>query len=173
VTATGPISTYRVPSPAMAPTLRTGEHVAVSLDPRYTPRIGDIVVFHPPAGADAEAPICGNPQQGAGCSAACSTPTSRKSSGRWIKRIVAGPGDTLTLRDGAVIRNREPQEEPYSVLPCDKGLQLGLPPDPLATSQIRSPSRRITTSFSETTAGPLLIPASGARYREPGSSARS
>jgi signal peptidase I len=33
------------------------------------------------------------------------------------------------MRDGQVIRNREAQEEPY-VLPCDRGLPLGLPPDP-------------------------------------------
>jgi signal peptidase I len=87
-------------------------------------------VFHAPAGADAEIPICGDPNQGVGCSAACSIPTPQKSPGRWIKRIVAGPGDTLAIRDGGVIRNREPQEEPYCALPCDKGLPLGLAPDP-------------------------------------------
>jgi signal peptidase I len=130
VTATGSTITYRVPSPAMAPTLRTGQHVEVLLDRDYSPRLGDIVVFHPPAGAEAEWPICGNPQQGAGSSAACSTPTPQRSSRQWIKRIVAGPGDTLAIKDGGVIRNGEPQEEPYRVLPCDKGLDLGLPPDP-------------------------------------------
>lgn len=97
---TAPTLTYRVPSPAMAPTLRVGEYVTVSLDAYYAPRVGDVVVFHPPTGADPATPICGNPQQGAGHSAACSTPTSQKSSGRFIKRIVAGPGDTLQISNG-------------------------------------------------------------------------
>jgi len=48
--SSGPVTesteTYRVPSPAMAPTLRLGEHVTVSLDSNYAPRVGDIVVFH-------------------------------------------------------------------------------------------------------------------------------
>ncbi len=30
------------------------------------PGLGDIVVFHPPAGADPLTPVCGNPDQGAG-----------------------------------------------------------------------------------------------------------
>lgn len=127
---TVPTQTYRVPSAAMAPTLRLGEQVTVSLDPTYAPRVGDIVVFHAPAAAELPEPICGNPDQGAGHPAACSTPTREKSSGRWIKRIVAGPGETLAIRSGGVIRNGEPQAEPYYVLPCDKSLPLDLPPDP-------------------------------------------
>jgi len=113
-----PTQTYRVPSGAMAPTLRVGEYVTASLDDDYTPRVGDIVVFHPPAGADESTPICGNRQQGAGHSAACSTPTLQKSSGTFIKRIVAGPGDTLQIRDGGVIRNGKAAEESY-VQPYD------------------------------------------------------
>jgi signal peptidase I len=120
---------YRVPSAAMAPTLRVGQLVTVSLDPTYAPRVGDIVVFHAPAAAELPDPLCGDPQQGVGHSAPCSTPTPQRSSGRWIKRIVAGPGDTLAIRDGGVIRNGEPQEEPYYLLPCNKRRPVGAPPD--------------------------------------------
>jgi signal peptidase I len=113
-----PTQTYRVPSHAMAPSLLLGEHVTASLDPDYTPRVGDIVVFHPPSGADAATPICGDPQQGARHSAACSMPTSQRSSSTFIKRIVAGPGDTLQIRNGCVLRNGRAAQEPY-VQPCD------------------------------------------------------
>ena len=30
------------------------------------PSVGDIVVFHPPRGADPQPPVCGNPMQGSG-----------------------------------------------------------------------------------------------------------
>lgn len=124
-----PTRPYRVPSGAMLPTLRLGQHVTVSVDPAYTPCIDDIVVFYAPAGADADTPSCGNPRQGAGYPEACSIPTPERSPGRWIKRIVAGPGDQFQMRDGQVTRNGEALEEPY-VMQCDSGLPLGLPPDP-------------------------------------------
>jgi signal peptidase I len=85
----------------MAPTLRLGEYVTAALDAEYAPQVGDIIVFHPPAGAETPTPACGNPQQGAGTSAACSTPAPQKSSWTFIKRIVAGPGGTLQIRNGA------------------------------------------------------------------------
>lgn len=126
---------YRVPSAAMGPTLRVGERVSVLLDPDYVPHVGDIVVFHPPSGADAGTPICGNPHQGAQYSAACSMPTPERSSQRFIKRIVAGPGETLLIRNGRVVRNDVPDEEPY-VLPiaphaqlCDYPTPITIPPE--------------------------------------------
>jgi signal peptidase I len=113
----------------MLPTLRVGQHVTVSVDSAYTPSIGDIVLFCAPAGCDAENPVCGNPHQGAGHMEACSLPTLERSPRRWIKRIVAGPGDQFQMCDGQVIRNGEAQEEPY-VLPRERGLPFGLPADP-------------------------------------------
>ena len=109
---------YRVPSPAMLPTLRLGEHVSVVLDPKYFPTVEDVIVFHPPAGADFATLVCGNPHQGAGHPEACSAPTRDRSTQLFIKRIVAGPGDTLQMRHNRVIRNGKRVQEPQ-ILACD------------------------------------------------------
>jgi signal peptidase I len=97
----------------MLPTLPLGSHVTVALDPKYVPKVGDIIIFHPPAGADPVSAICGDPRQGAGHSAACSMPTPTASKQTFIKRVVAGPGDTLQIRDGRVVRNGQREAEPY------------------------------------------------------------
>jgi signal peptidase I len=97
----------------MLPTLQLGSHVTVSLDPKYVPQVGDIVVFHPPAGAQSASPVCGNPHQGVGHSEACGRPTPQPSPDTFIKRIVAGPGDAVAIRNGRVVRNGQPQPEPY------------------------------------------------------------
>jgi signal peptidase I len=130
-----PTEIFRVPSGAMEPTLQLGEHVTASLDQSYTPEVGDIVVFHPPVGADPANASCGNPQQGAGHPEACSTPTPEKSSQTYIKRIVAGPCDTLAIANGYVVRNGRHEEEPYVLQPhrdCHVDLPPGiaLSPDP-------------------------------------------
>jgi signal peptidase I len=102
----------------MAPTLALGERVATSRDADYVPQVGDVVVFHPPAGV--EDSVCGDPDQGAGTSAACSRPTAEMSDWTMIKRIVAAPGDTLAIRAGRVVRNGELQDEPF-VMARDDG----------------------------------------------------
>jgi len=124
---------YRVPSAAMLPTLPPGSHVTLALDPKYVPKVGDIVVFHPPAGAEAGGPICGNRNQGAGHSQACDMPTAGESSLTFIKRIVAGPGDTLQIVDGRAARNGHREQEPF-IAPCG--------PDPLCNfrTPIKIPS---------------------------------
>ena len=58
--------------------------------------------------------------------AACSTPTPQKSSWTFIKRIVAGPGDTLQIKNGGVIRNGRAEEEPY-LQPDDTGRSDSFP----------------------------------------------
>jgi signal peptidase I len=62
----GPTFTTRVPSASLAPTLAVGAIVTVAPDAAYVPQIGDIVLFHPPRGADPQTPVCGNPNQGIG-----------------------------------------------------------------------------------------------------------
>ena len=58
------IKPYRIPSGSMEPTLDVGERVLVQ---RVTtrlgadPKVGNIIVFHPPAGADGIPAQCGAP----------------------------------------------------------------------------------------------------------------
>ena len=137
-----PTRGYRVPSPAMLPTLPLHSHVTVALDPKYVPKVGDIVVFHPPAGADPVTPICGDPKQGGGHSAACSMPTATASAQFFIKRIVAGPDDTLQIVDGRAVRNGRRQQEPF-IAPCG--------PDPLCN--FRTPIMSAPVEDSPLSAG--------------------
>jgi signal peptidase I len=44
----------------------------------------------------------------------------------FIKRVVAGPGDTLAIRDGRVILNGRPQKEPF-IRPCSAGQDCNFP----------------------------------------------
>jgi signal peptidase I len=97
---------YRVPSQAMAPTLRAGQTVYIGTATGL--RVGDVVVFYAPTGAVQL--VCGSkPQPGA----MCDEPTPTRATARWIKRIVAGPGDTIAMRDGRVILNGRALDEPF------------------------------------------------------------
>ncbi len=112
----------------MEPTLVVGQRVLVNrFIYNFTdPAIGDIVVFHPPAGADDNANECGvsDPED-----QACPRPTKAESSQNFIKRIVAGPGDTVSIREGhPVVNGAEKKSEPYTN-PCDNapGARCNLP----------------------------------------------
>jgi signal peptidase I len=109
--------TYRVPSETMVPAVQVGDRVTLNLgaydDAR--PQIGDIVIHHPPVGA--EAGECGVALE---AGRMCARPTPERADASFIKRVVAGPGDRVALREGRVVRNGEPQREPY-IRPCDGG----------------------------------------------------
>jgi signal peptidase I len=113
------VKPYRIPSPSMVPTLDVGQRVLTNrlVD---TPSIGDIVVFHPPHGADLDDGVCGNPNQGSGHSQPCGVPTPQESSQTFIKRVVAGPGDTVAIKNGHVYRNGVPEKDPY-IIQCSPG----------------------------------------------------
>src|SRR6201985_2208831 len=101
----------------MEPTLDVGQRVLVNRFIYHfkNPKPGDIVVFHPPAGADSESAECGvQPAKGE----PCPKPTPEESSQNFIKRIVAGPGDTLAIKEGhPVVNGVEKKDEPY-INPC-------------------------------------------------------
>jgi signal peptidase I len=108
------VKPYRIPSESMEPTLDVGERVLVSRVNYHLsdPDRGDIVVFHPPAGADGNR--CGvshAPDQ------ACSRPTPDRSSVNFIKRVVAVPGDTFSIQDGHAVVNGKVQKESFTK-PC-------------------------------------------------------
>ena len=110
------VKPYRIPSGSMEPTLTIGQRVLTNRLVNH-PSVGDIVVFHPPAGADPTNPMCGNPNQGAGHPQPCDTPTPTASSQTFIKRVVGGPGDTLRIVNGHVFRNGVRENDPY-IEPC-------------------------------------------------------
>jgi signal peptidase I len=91
---------YRVPSGSMEPTLRAGQEVTVVPG---SPRVGAIVVYYPPEGFATEecGPKAHVVKPGG---AACAIPLRRRSSLQLIKRIVAGPGDEIYIREGHVYR---------------------------------------------------------------------
>jgi signal peptidase I len=106
------VKPYRIPSPSMIPTLAVGQRVLTNRLVNH-PSVGDIVVFHPPRGADPDPPVCGASNQGAGHSQACGVPTPGESTQTFIKRVVAGPGDHIQIADGHVIRNGVREKDSY------------------------------------------------------------
>ena len=121
----------------MEPTLDVGQRVLVNrfLYHFSDPKIGDIIVFHPPSGAE-NGKECGVPRN-AGSAVPAADP--RRGGGQnFIKRIVAGPGDTLAIRDGHPVVNGVEQEGRALHDPCG--------PEPSALCRNRSQFRRTITS---------------------------
>jgi signal peptidase I len=114
------VKPYRIPSGSMEPTLAVHQRILVNrLD--TTPGLGSIVVFHPPAGADAEQ--CGDPNQGGGHQQACDRPVPAESGETFVKRVVGLPGDHLRILDGKVWRNGVQEKAPYAQA-CNGGAAL-------------------------------------------------
>jgi signal peptidase I len=120
------VKPYRIPSESMEPTLDVGQRVLVNrIGARFSePEIGDVMVFHPPTGAE-EANMCGNPAQPEN-GQPCSRPTAGKADVNFIKRVVAGPGDKISVRDGHVVLNGKRQNETFTK-PCGGGIGCDLP----------------------------------------------
>jgi signal peptidase I len=119
------IKPYQIPSPSMEPTLDVNERVLVNrFIYHFTdPEIGDVVVFHPPAGAE-ESNECG--VEDLPPNEACPEPTEEKADTNFIKRIVAGPGDTLSIEEGVPVVNGERAEEDF-IMPCGDGTDCNFP----------------------------------------------
>jgi signal peptidase I len=114
------IKPYRIPSGSMEPTLAIGQRVLVNrigMD-FGEPHVGEIAVFHPPEGAEQEecGPIPHVIKLGG---AACSAPVPKEASVNFIKRVVAGPGDEIYVKEGHVYRKPagkstfEREHDPY------------------------------------------------------------
>jgi signal peptidase I len=116
------VKPYKIPSGSMEPTLHVGDRVLVNRFAHrilgHDPKVGDIVVFNPPAGADPSSPICGADGQGQGTGTPCSKPTAEKSKQSFIKRVVGVGGDQIAIRGGSVYRNGKKADEPF-IAPCD------------------------------------------------------
>jgi signal peptidase I len=108
------VKPYRIPSGSMEPTLSIGQRVLVDRIGMHfgDPHVGEIVVFNPPLNASNE--VCGV-SRAAG--AACSEAESKRSSTYFIKRIVGGPGDVVSIVEGHVVRNGKREPDHY-IRPC-------------------------------------------------------
>jgi len=121
------VKPYQIPSQSMEPTLDVGQRVLVDRVSYHfgDPEIGDIVVFHPPEGAVASnGPECGIPHLQAG--EACPQPVDQESDTNFIKRIVAGPGDRLSVKHGHPVVNGVMAEEDF-INPCGSLGSCNLP----------------------------------------------
>ena len=96
--------TYRVPSESMEPTLGIGSRFTVLKV--GDPEVGDIVVAHPPAGAERD-DMCGGgpPAEGE----MCAKPTPEQSKVSFVKRVVAVGGDRISMAGGKLVRNGKPE----------------------------------------------------------------
>ncbi len=119
------VKPYRIPSGSMEPTLHIGQRVLTN---RLTtdPSVGDIVVFHPPHGADLGDGVCGDRNEGTGHPQACGAPLPGQSSQTFIKRVVGGPGDRISIVNGHVIRNGTREKDGY-IAACQSDSDCNFP----------------------------------------------
>jgi len=125
------IKPYQIPSESMEPTLDVGQRVLVNrfIYHLNDPSIGDIIVFHPPAGADngTECGVKVHGREPTEVGMSCPRPTKGESDQNFIKRIVAGPGDTFSVKNGhPVVNGVEKTDEPY-IIPCGSAPACNLP----------------------------------------------
>jgi signal peptidase I len=116
------VKPYKIPSGSMLPTLHVNQRVLVDRIGSHfsSPKVGDIVVFHPPRNYSVG---CADPDQGANDPDAanqqpCAVAWPQPSSETFIKRVVGLPGDRLSIVNGHVIRNGVPEKDSY-IDPCD------------------------------------------------------
>jgi signal peptidase I len=115
------VKPYKIPSASMEPTLRDGDRVLVNRISHETgalPKVGQIVVFNPPVGAEnTPTPSCGQPHK---ADSACPQSVPERSSMTFIKRVVAVAGDRISIHGGHVIRNGVQEADAYTA-PCAGG----------------------------------------------------
>jgi signal peptidase I len=130
------VKPYRIPSGSMEPTLAIGQRVLVNrIGTDFSgPHVGEIAVFHPPEGAVNEqcGPSRSTPIDFGG--AACDQTNPQEDTGvNFIKRIVAGPGDVISIREGHVYRNGKREQDSYiracgGVQECNFPTPIKIPP---------------------------------------------
>ncbi len=129
------VKPYRIPSGSMEPTLAIGQRVLVNrigMD-FGKPHIGEIAVFHPPEGAEQQqcGPVPHTTITYGG--AACAQTNPHESSVNFIKRIVAGPGDVIYVKEGHAYVNGKREQDSYiracgGVQECNFPTPIKIPP---------------------------------------------
>jgi signal peptidase I len=129
------VKPYKIPSGSMEPTLTVGQRVLVNrIGMSFSgPHVGEIVVFHPPEGAENEqcGPLPRTTVDYGG--AACDQTNPDEASVNFIKRIVGGPGDLISIREGHVYRNGKREADSYiracgGVQECNFPTPIRIPP---------------------------------------------
>jgi signal peptidase I len=123
------VKPYKIPSGSMEPTLKIGQRVLVNrLGMDFgKPHVGEIAVFHPPAEAEHEQ--CGPVARATityGGAACDRTNPQEDTSINFIKRVVAGPGDTIYIKEGHVYRNGKREQDSY-IAPCGAVQECNFP----------------------------------------------
>ncbi len=101
-------TTFRTQAESMAPTYEVGDMLDVDRDPESAGR-GDVVVAHPPAGAEDSS--CGVRHS---TRSVCPRPAAKRSALRFVLRIVAAPRDRLKVIGGAIYINGKRVKEDYA-----------------------------------------------------------
>jgi signal peptidase I len=125
----GSTKTVRINNGSMEPTFHVGAQIVFNTE-KSTPKVGQVVLFHPPQGASEKEynPMCGpaphpSPRGGG---AACSAPVATPANEKFVKRIVAGPGDVISIREGHVTLNGHREPDSYTK-PCGKSAECDFP----------------------------------------------
>jgi signal peptidase I len=111
------VKPYRIPSGSMEPTLKIGQRILVDriANSFTSPHIGEIMVFHPPKDYQQGCvdPNAGESQNGQDSARACDQAWRQESSQTFVKRVVALPGDRISIVNGHVIRNGVREKDSY------------------------------------------------------------
>jgi signal peptidase I len=123
------IQVFRVPSESMEPTYSIGDVLVVDTEAYRSarPTPGDVVVLHPPAGA--EQPRCGIARQPAD-GHACARPAGGETADlEFLKRIAAVGGDKVSIRGNRTRVDGRQLDEPYvnASTPCGELCNLPKP----------------------------------------------
>jgi signal peptidase I len=111
------VKPYKIPSGSMIPTLAIHQRILVNRLSTH-PGVGDVVVFHPPAGALVPPDgVCADGRAGLDHQRACDRPHGPESSQTYVKRVVGLPGDHLRIIAGKVFRNGVRERGSY-IQPC-------------------------------------------------------
>jgi signal peptidase I len=103
---------FRIPSASMEPTIQIGDRILARRG-GYTPQRGDVVVSHPPLGAETNE--CGETGfEPAERKQACPRPTLQRSEQNFVHRVVAIGGDRVRIEGGRTVVDGRTLDEPYA-----------------------------------------------------------
>lgn len=108
---------YTAPTDGMSPLLRRGDQFVVDAHAYdvAAPKVGDVVLAHPPQGGadNVPCPGHGDPKAYGFPKDLCVRPDAPRGEESVVKRVVAGPGDRVAFRGGHAIVDGRRADEPF------------------------------------------------------------